>query len=270
MKLESGQTAVVTGAGSGIGRALAHAFGRRGLNVVALDIEAGPLDTVARELAADGVTALPQRCDVTDPDRFLALRDRVLDRFGRVDVLCNNAGVVGPRRPAWEQRLQDWQWMVDVNLYGVVNGLAAFLPGMVAAGRGHIVNVSSISGLAPIPGGGNAPYAASKYAVVGLTETLALELADRGLDIGVTVVCPGRVATRIREAERNRPAALQDPDYDGRPAQFDGSTPAAAPEEVAAQVLGAIEAGRLFLLPGLDVAADVRARTARLAACLPD
>jgi NAD(P)-dependent dehydrogenase (short-subunit alcohol dehydrogenase family) len=141
---------------------------------------------------------------------------------------------------------------------------------MVAAGRGHIVNVSSISGLAPIPGGGNAPYAASKYAVVGLTETLALELADRGLDIGATVVCPGRVATRIREAERNRPAALQDPDYDGRPAQFDGSTPAAAPEEVAAQVLGAIEAGRLFLLPGLDVAADVRARTARLAACLPD
>ena len=270
MKLESGQAAVITGAASGIGRALAHAFGRRGLSVVALDVEAEPLDEVTRELAADGVTVLSQRCDVTDPDRFLAVRDRVLDRFGRVDVLCNNAGVVGPRRPAWEQRLQDWQWMVDVNLYGVVNGLTAFLPGMVAAGRGHIVNVSSISGLAPIPGGGNAPYAASKYAVVGITETLALELADRGLDIGVTVVCPGRVATRIREAERNRPAALQDPDYDGRPAQFDGSTPAAAPEEVAAQVLGAIEAGRLFLLPGLDVAADVQARTARLAACLPD
>jgi NAD(P)-dependent dehydrogenase (short-subunit alcohol dehydrogenase family) len=270
MKLEPGQTAVITGAASGIGRALAHAFGRRGLNVVALDIEAGPLEEAARELAAGGVTVLPQRCDVTDPDGFLAIRDRVLDRFGQVDVLCNNAGVVGPRRPAWEQRPQDWQWIVDVNLYGVVNGLAAFLPGIVAAGRGHVVNVSSISGLAPISGGGNAPYAASKYAVVGLSETLALELAQRDLDIGVTIVCPGRVATRIREAERNRPAALQNPDYDGRPAQFGDSVRSADPGRVAAQVLDAIEAGRLFLLPGFDVAAGVRARTARLAACLPD
>ena len=269
MKLESGQTAVITGAASGIGRALARAFGQRGLAVVALDIEPGPLAAVASELAAAGMTVLPQHGDVTDPDGFLAIRDRVLDRFGRVDVLCNNAGVVGPVRPAWEQRPQDWQWILDVNLHGVVNGLAAFLPGIVAASRGHIVNVSSISGLAPIPGGGNAPYAASKYAVVGLSETLAAELASRGLDIGVTIVCPGRVATRIRDAERNRPAGLQDPAYDGRPAQFGESAPAADPEDVAAQVLDAIEARRLFLLPGFEVADSVRARAARLAACLP-
>ena len=269
MKLESGQTAVITGAASGIGRALARAFGQRGLAVVALDIEPGPLAAVAGELATAGVTVLPQHCDVTDPDGFLAIRDRVLDRFGRVDVLCNNAGVVGPVRPAWEQRSQDWRWILDVNLHGVVNGLAAFLPGIVAAGRGHIVNVASIAGLAPIPGGGNAPYAASKYAVVGLSETLAVELAGRGLDVGVTIVCPGRVATRIRDAERNRPAALQDPGYDGRPAQFGESAPAADPEDVAAQVLDAIEARRLFLLPGFDVADSVRARAARLAACLP-
>jgi NAD(P)-dependent dehydrogenase (short-subunit alcohol dehydrogenase family) len=268
MNLDAGQVAVVTGAASGIGRALAHALAARGLSIVALDVEEPPLATVADELRARGAPVLARRCDVTDAAGFMDIRDEVRERFGRVDVLCNNAGVVGPRRPTWEQRPQDWQWIVDVNLYGVVNGLAAFLPGMVAAGRGHIVNVASISGLAPIPDGGNAPYAASKYAVVGLSETLALELAERAPGIGVTVVCPGRVSTRIREAERNRPAALRDRDHDGRPAQF-ADTNSTAPEEAARQILAAVEHGRLFVLPGYGTAEAVRSRNERLAADLP-
>src|SRR2546427_5991244 len=113
MKLEPGQVAVVTGAASGIGRALAHAFAGRGLAVAAVDLEEEPLAAVAEELAAMGAFVLSQRCDVTDADGFRRVRNEVIERFGRVDVLCNNAGVVGPRPPTWEQRPQDWQWIVD-------------------------------------------------------------------------------------------------------------------------------------------------------------
>jgi NAD(P)-dependent dehydrogenase (short-subunit alcohol dehydrogenase family) len=270
MRLEPGQVAVVTGAASGIGHALATAFAQRGLSIVALDVEPGPLAAVADELRAAGTPVHASQCDVTDADRFLQLRTEVLEQFGRVDVLCNNAGVVGPWLRTWEQRRQDWRWVIDVNLWGVINGLSAFLPAIVAAGRGHVVNVASIAGLAPVRRGRNAPYAASKYAVVGLSETLAVELMEHAPGVGVTVVCPGPVATRIREAERNRPAALR-----GEDLPADDAAPFLSPSErigasdVAAQVLDAIEANRLFLLPSPGTADGVRARNARLAADLP-
>jgi NAD(P)-dependent dehydrogenase (short-subunit alcohol dehydrogenase family) len=187
-------------------------------------------------------------------------------------VLCNNAGVVGPRVPTWQHRLEDWTWVVDVNLWGVVHGLAAFLPVLVEAGRGHIVNTASIAGLVPVPGGGNAPYAATKYAVVGLTETLQVELAEHAPGVHVTVLCPGPVATRIFEAERNRPAALRVPAGTSPPPlppAFAHRWPSMQPSDVAALVLDAIEADQLFVVPSPETVQDIRERTARLYADLP-
>lgn len=272
MRLEAGQVAVVTGAASGIGQALAHAFAARSLHVVAADVERQPLDSTAdgiRASAAADVLAAP--LDVTDAAAMLRLRDVVLDRFGRVDVLCNNAGVVGPSIPTWQQRPEDWRWVVDVNLWGVVHGLAAFLPVMIEAGHGHVVNTASIAGLTPVPGGGNAPYAATKYAVVGLSETLAVELAEHAPGIHVTIVCPGPVTTRIRDAERNRPAALRVPAATAPPVPpvFAHRWPPIEPAVVAEQVLHAIEIEQLFLLPSPGTADDVRERTTRLYADLP-
>jgi NAD(P)-dependent dehydrogenase (short-subunit alcohol dehydrogenase family) len=272
MRLEPGQVAVVTGGASGIGRALADAFASRSLHVVVTDVEVEPLRVAAEEIrAANDVDVLDVAVDVTDADAVLRLRDAVLDRFGRVDVLCNNAGVVGPRVPTWQQRPEDWTWVVDVNLWGVVHGLAAFLPAMVEAGRGHIVNTASIAGLTPVPGGGRAPYAASKYAVVGLSETLHVELAEHAPALHVTVLCPGPVATRILEAERNRPASLQVPVLEkaSAPQAFASRWPSMAPAEVAQQVLDAIEAEQLFVVPSPETVEDIRARTARLDADLP-
>jgi NAD(P)-dependent dehydrogenase (short-subunit alcohol dehydrogenase family) len=272
MRLEPGQVAVVTGAASGIGRALAEAFAARGLHIVAVDVEAEPLAAAAEEIrTAFGVEVLDVVVDVTDAEALLRLRDDVLDRFGRVDVLCNNAGVVGPRVPTWQQRREDWTWVVDVNLWGVVHGLAAFLPAMVEAGCGYVVNTASIAGLTPVPGGGRAPYAATKYAVVGLSETLQVELAEHAPGVHVTVLCPGPVATRILEAERNRPAALQMPAVPEAPVPqaFTSRWPSMSPDVVAQQVLDAIEADRLFVVPSSETVQDIRERTARLYADLP-
>ena len=272
MRLEPGQVAVVTGAASGIGRALADAFAARGLHIVAVDVEAEPLHAAAEGIrTATGVDVLDVALDVTDADALLRLRDAVLDRFGRVDVLCNNAGVVGPRVPTWEQRPEDWSWVVNVNLWGVVHGLAAFLPVMIDIGRGHVVNTASIAGLVPVRGGGRAPYAASKYAVVGLSETLQVELAEHAPDVHVTVLCPGPVATRILEAERNRPTSLQPPAVPDAPLPqaFTTGWPSMSPSVVAAQVLDAIETERLFVVPSPETVEDIRARTARLDADLP-
>jgi NAD(P)-dependent dehydrogenase (short-subunit alcohol dehydrogenase family) len=272
MRLEPGQVAVVTGAASGIGRALADAFAARGLHIVAVDVEAEPLRVAADEIrVANAIEVLDVAVDVTDAGALLRLRDVVLDRFGRVDVLCNNAGVVGPRVPTWEQRPEDWTWVVDVNLWGVVHGLAAFLPGMVDAGRGHVVNTASVAGLVPVRGGGRAPYAASKYAVVGVTENLQIELAEHAPDVHVTVLCPGPVATRILEAERNRPASLQTPAVSEAPVPqaFTTGWPSMPPDVVAQQVLDAIEANRLFVVPSPETVQDIRERTERLYADLP-
>ena len=272
MRLEPGQVAVVTGAASGIGRALGDAFASRSLHVAVVDVEVEPLRVAAEEIrSANDVDVLDVAVDVTDADAVLRLRDAVLDRFGRVDVLCNNAGVVGPRVPTWQQRPEDWTWVVDVNLWGVVHGLAAFLPLLVEANHGHVVNTASIAGLVPVPGGGNAPYAASKYAVVGLTETLAIELAEHAPGVHATVLCPGPVATRIYEAERNRPAALRGSGAAPEPLApgFAHGWPSMPPSVVAEQVLDAIEKERLFLVPTPETVEDIRARTARLDADLP-
>jgi NAD(P)-dependent dehydrogenase (short-subunit alcohol dehydrogenase family) len=267
MRLERGQVAVVTGGGSGIGRALVDAFGARGLAVVVADVEVEALEHVRRDLEVAGVPVLIRRTDVRDAGDVQGLASDVMSRFGRVDVVCNNAGVISPPSPAWEQSAEDWLWTVQVNLLGVANGIRAFVPHFVAAGRGHVVNTSSIAGLTTIPGGGNAAYSATKHAVVGLSETLRLELGLVAPAVGVSVLCPGPVPTRIHDAGRNRPrellgseaggTALPKPDFGLDLERVDATV-------VAALVLEAIEEGHEIVLPTPDLAPLATARVTHL------
>jgi NAD(P)-dependent dehydrogenase (short-subunit alcohol dehydrogenase family) len=198
----AGRVAVVTGGASGIGRAMAKRFVDAGMHVVIADVEEGPLQTTADELGVVGI-----RTDVADAASVQALADATVERFGTAHVLCNNAGVGGGGVIA-NATLNDWKWVLDVNLWGVIHGLHSFLPLLLANGDGgHVVNTASMAGLTAWPGIG--PYNASKYAVVGISETLAIELRDTA--VGVSVLCPGVVNTNIFQSQRNRPAELRNP-----------------------------------------------------------
>ena len=198
----SGKVAVVTGAASGIGLALATSFAAEGMKVVMADIEAGPLADAAAGLP-DEVERLTVTCDVSDAAQVEALRDAAVERFGTVHVLCNNAGVAGGG-PIWAQSRSDWDWVLGVNLFGVINGITAFTPLLIEQGEGHIVNTASIAGMISMPWGGT--YNVSKHAVVTLSETLWADLQLAGAsNVGVSVLCPGWVQTRIAESGRNRP-----------------------------------------------------------------
>jgi NAD(P)-dependent dehydrogenase (short-subunit alcohol dehydrogenase family) len=260
VRLTPDDTAVVTGAASGIGLALARRLLDRGLRVVLADVERDALAAAQDRLTVahgDRVLAVPT--DVSRADDVDALRDRTLARFGRVDLLCNNAGVTGAGGVLWELDARDWQWALGVNVWGVVHGLRAFVPGMVAQGRGHVLNVASLSGLTAPPF--TAPYNATKHAVVGLTETLSAELAAASTGVGASVACPGLVATAIWEAERNRPTELRHTPPPVHPAYaaflpvFErlAGEPLQA-DEVAHRIVDGIEAGRLHVLthPHLD------------------
>ena len=270
MRLEPGQVAVVTGGASGIGRAMIDAFAARGLTVVLADVEAESLDAAVRELADGNTTAVGVRVDVSDPASVQALAERVLGELGRVDVLCNNAGVIAPRRPLWEHTPDDWRWTLEVNLLGVANGVRAFVPAMIAARRGHVVNTASMAGLTTIPGGGNGAYSASKHAVVGLSETLRVELDEVAPEVGVTVFCPGPVPSRIHESARNRPAALADTGPVAVPARTSSMTPLTPVEPSVAgeQVARAIEEDRMYVVTGADVGEQALARLDRVRADL--
>lgn len=196
-----GKIAVVTGGASGIGYGMAVAFADAGMKVVIADIEGAKAEAVAREVGGLAVVT-----DVTSLDSVTALRDAALEAYGRVDVLCNNAGISLRVVPLDELTDADWEWILKVNLDGVVNGLLAFLPGLKAQGSGHIVNTSSMAGMVPIPGLG--AYVVTKYAVCAISDVLRLEAGAYG--VGVSVLCPGNVNTGILESERNRPAELAD------------------------------------------------------------
>jgi len=197
-----GRVAVVTGAGSGIGRGMALAFAEAGMHIALADIEPDAARSTAAEVEALGSRASWHGIDVTDRNSMRHLADTVVDTYGEVHLLCNNAGVTTFGMMTDDMADSDWDWVLSVNLHGVVNGLQAFLPRMLAQpGEKHVVNTASIAGIVPTPLVG--PYVASKYAVVGLTETLRLEGAGAGL--GCTVVCPGNVRTRLAECDRNRP-----------------------------------------------------------------
>lgn len=207
MKDFSGKTAVITGAGSGIGAALAGLAAAQGMNLVLADINLPDLEAVAATLG--GAPVALARTDVADPASVQALADMAWDRFGGVDLLCNNAGVVpgGRHRLVWDYPLEDWRWAFGVNVEGVVNGIRSFIPRMIADGRpGHVLNTASVAGF--VSGAGSAVYGSSKHAVVRITEALYAGLRDEGAPIGVTMLCPGLVATRIYDAERSRPDSL--------------------------------------------------------------
>lgn len=204
MREVRGKTAFITGGASGMGLAMARSFAKAGMKVVLADVEQAALDAVQGEFEAANVEFLPLEVDVTDRDGMEAAAAETEARFGKVHVLCNNAGVaVGGAidRMAYN----DWDWVVGVNLGGVANGIGAFLPRIQAHGEGgHIVNTASMAGHLAIPG--LSVYTATKFAVVGLSETMRADL--EGQNIGVSVLCPGVVNTNIFTSERNRPADL--------------------------------------------------------------
>jgi NAD(P)-dependent dehydrogenase (short-subunit alcohol dehydrogenase family) len=200
----AGKVAVVTGGGSGIGAALGHAFAAEGMDVIVADIELEAAERVAAELRAQGARALAVRTDVSNRESVEALAERTYAEFGACHVLCNNAGVL--MMGALETRTpRDWEWVLGVNLWGVIHGVLAFVPRMLAQpGEKQIVNTGSTAGLLAAPGVGI--YGTAKFGVVGLSEHLRHDLARHG--IGVSVLCPGGVKTKIMHSERNRPAEL--------------------------------------------------------------
>jgi NAD(P)-dependent dehydrogenase (short-subunit alcohol dehydrogenase family) len=202
-----GRVAVITGAGSGIGRGMALAFADAGMHVVAADVDGKAARAVADELAERGVRSLAHEVDVSDRAAMGALADRVYTELGAVHVLCNNAGIA-TGGPVQEMADDDWGWVLAVNLHGVVHGLQAFVPRMQAQqGEAHIVNTASMAGLVAYPG--LTAYTTTKFAVVGLSESIRQDLEPFG--IGVSVLCPGLVSTRIFDSGRNRPRRFGGP-----------------------------------------------------------
>lgn len=201
----NGKVAVVTGGASGIGHAMATRFAAEGMKLVLVDIEAGPLAEAAKAFESEGVEVLTQQIDVSDPAKMDALAAKTLERFGSVHVVCNNAGV-GSGGPMWELTTEDWEFCLRPNLWGVIHGVRVFTKHMIAQDEGHIVNTASMAGLVSVPGMG--PYNVTKHGVVTLSETLFHELEALGSKVGVSVLCPGHVNTRIWESDRNRPEEL--------------------------------------------------------------
>lgn len=249
---------VVTGGASGIGRALAEGLAAEGAAVVVADVDDAGLHETVKRIEARGGRALAVRTDVTDRAQVQALADRAFSSLGRVHVLCNNAGVAiwGGLETATHQ---DWQWTLGVNLWGVIHGLEAFLPRMIAQREGgHVVNTASMAGL--IASQGLGIYNTSKYAVVGLSETLAKDL--RGYGIGVSVLCPMGVATQIRASERNRPTALRSDRPAAAPVDLIGRT--LDPDAVAAMTIAAIKEDRLYVITHEEGLEPLRRRFQRL------
>ncbi len=270
MKDLSDKVAVVTGAASGIGLAMAERFAAEGMRVVLADIEADAVLAAASGLQDAGHDVISVRTDVSNADDVQRLADVALETYGAVDIVCNNAGV-GIGGALWEHTVKDWEWLLGVNLWGVINGIRTFVPIMLSQETEcHIVNTASAAGLDARPWLGM--YSASKYAVVAISEALQQELAMTGAKIGVSVLCPAIVNTRIGEAERNRPAALSNgADVEAPPqAQAFGEAFRAMlasgipPKDVADAVVDAVRNDRLYILTNPETEARLRVRLDRI------
>ena len=253
MKDFHNKVAVITGAASGIGRALAERCAREGMKVILADVEPGALAEVEANLQAVGGTALAVRADVSQANDVAALAEKALEAFGAVHLLCNNAGVATCGAAVWESSLTDWEWVMGVNLWGVIHGVRSFVPIMLAQNtQCHIVNTASLSGLVSFPRG--SVYAVTKHGVVTLSESLQHELAERRGKVKVSVLCPGLVQTRIVECGRNRPERLAATTPMG-PVEAAGwetlrqqMQTAMPPEQVADAVFQAIREERFYIL----------------------
>jgi NAD(P)-dependent dehydrogenase (short-subunit alcohol dehydrogenase family) len=267
MKEFKDRVAVITGAASGIGRALAEQCVQEGMRVVLADIEEPALRQAEQALKATGAHVLAVRTDVSQARDVAALAEQTLQAFGAVHLLCNNAGV-GAGSTIWESTLADWQWVMGVNLWGVIHGLRVFVPIMLAQGtEGHIVNTASIAGF--LRSHPSAPYQVTKHAVVALSEHLYHSLAQQQAQVGVSVLCPGWVNTQIMDSGRNRPPELQDapgnePLSPEREALIEDLRRAAqagmAPQQVAEYVFRAIRAEQLYTLTHPEYNLDVQER----------
>jgi NAD(P)-dependent dehydrogenase (short-subunit alcohol dehydrogenase family) len=272
MREFKGKTAFVTGGASGIGLSMAKAFAEAGMNVMLADVEQGALDRALKDLSQYGNHVLGIACDVADPDQVERAAQATFSAFGKVHVLCNNAGVAAGGGID-QISVDNWRWVVDVNLMGVVYGVRSFLPHIRSHGEGgHIVNTASMAGM--INGMGFSPYAATKFAVVAMSEGLRMQLQPLG--IGVSVLCPYFVRTRIGESGRNRPERY------GPVQPLDPTSPAAAmvaeiarqiatgldPADVAARVLNAIRDDELYIFSHPNMREFVDGRFAAIKAAM--
>jgi NAD(P)-dependent dehydrogenase (short-subunit alcohol dehydrogenase family) len=272
MELTGESVAVVTGAASGIGAAMAQSLAAGGCAVVLADVDADSLAAITEGIDGDVLAVVT---DVSDAAAVEHLAEEAFARFGGVDVLCNNAGV-STFNPLIAQTLDDWRWVLGVNLWGVIHGVHSFLPRLLAQGRpAHIVNTSSLAGLASgLPQLG--PYNVSKVGVVALSETLRMELAMSGAPIGVSVLCPGSTGTRILESERNRPTHLGrevrreegEAFRDAVRSGFDGPA-ARSPEQVAEAVLDAVRENRFWVITSGEMQGLVSSRHGEIADATP-
>lgn len=264
----AGKAAFITGGASGIGLAMGRGFAAAGMRVMLADIEAPALESAVDALRAGGAEVRGVVCDVAVAQSVTAAAEAAIAAFGRVHVVCNNAGVAGGSGVE-AISAETWRWVIDVNVLGVVHGVAAFLPHMRGHGEGgHFVNTASMAGFNS--GLGFSPYSASKFAVVNMSEGLAAELAAEG--IGVSVLCPGFVRTRIWEAQRNRQARYGAAQASSRVLAGLAAQGAEGldPDDVAAQVVAAVQAGRLYVFThaGPGWRAEARARADAILAAM--
>jgi len=265
MQLLRGKVAAVTGAASGLGRAMALAFARQGMHLALADVDEKNLAETKRMARELGVDTVAMRVDVSQSDEVEGFAARSIEALGRVHVLCNNAGV-SPVGAAWENTVADWEWTLGVNLWGVIHGIRAFVPHLIAQDEGHVVNTASVAGLISVPG--MAVYNVTKHAVVTLSETLRHDLRLRNSRVGVSVLCPAYVPTGIADSERARPSALANPPGNQSAAQrateamvkkavASGKISA---DQVADAVLDAIRRERFYILTHERIKPAIRAR----------
>jgi len=263
MKTLKGKVAAVTGAASGLGRSMALAFAAEGMDVALADVDQTNLSSVADEVQAKGVRAITLKVDVSQAEQVEAFRDHALARLGAIHVVCNNAGV-SPLGAVWENTPADWQWILGVNLWGVIHGVRAFTPYLIAQNDGHIVNTASVSGLISPPGSG--AYNATKHAVVALSESLHHDLRERNSAVGVSVLCPAYVPTGIVDSERSRPQDLPKSEKSKetlareamlRKAVTSGKVSA---DQVAEAVVAAVKQQRFYILTHPRIKGAIQAR----------
>jgi NAD(P)-dependent dehydrogenase (short-subunit alcohol dehydrogenase family) len=269
MKDFKGKVAVITGAASGIGRAIAERCVREGMKVVLADIDESALAHAQAELKAPAGSVIGVKTDVSKRSDVELLARQAFDTFGQVHLLFNNAGVAAGG-PPWEATWNDWEWVIGVNLWGVIHGVKVFTPLMLAQNtESHIINTSSAAGL--VVGSGSATYAVTKHAVVALSETMYLALQQGNSPVKVSVLCPGMVRTNIASAERNRPAELKNelapmtPEMEAGRAAFKAALEAAMPpQQVADIVFDAIEKEQFYILTHPEWTEVIQLRTDKL------